>query len=108
MKVYELNLESYKVGDAELDVREEFYTLLRLPGIYADGVETCDGIILAKSIQRCAEPVLEINAEELALMKKVMDTLIARPHKPQIGQISLGGPRYEELILRVFMLDRKE
>jgi hypothetical protein len=107
MKTYKLKLEDYKVGEADILVREELYNLLRLPGIYANGVETCDGIILAKSILTCKDVELEINETELALMKKVMDILIARPHQPHLGQVSLGGPRYEELILRVFMLDRE-
>jgi hypothetical protein len=107
MKTYKLNLKDYKVGDADILVRDELYNMLRLPGIYADGVETCDGIILAKSILVCEGGELEINETELALMKKVMNILIARPHNPRQGQVSLGGPRYEEIILRVFMLDKE-
>lgn len=106
MKTYKLNLKRYKVGDADLNVKDELYDLLRLPGIYADGIEMCDGIILAKSINGQESDELEINEDELNLLKKVLNILIKRPHNPPMSR-SLGGVRYEELILRVFMLDRE-
>ena len=106
MKTYKLNLKKYKDGENEIDAKEECYNILRLPGIYTDGIETCDGIILARSIQGCDSDELEIMETELTLLKKVMNILIKRPHNPPVS-FSLGGSRYEELILRVFMLDRE-
>jgi hypothetical protein len=106
MKKHILNLVDYKVGDKDIDVTDEFYQLLRMAGVYQNGLEMCDGIILAKSLWECKEATIEITDVELTLLKKVMNVLIKRPHNPPMT-FSLGGPRYEELILRVFMLDRE-
>jgi hypothetical protein len=108
MKKFILDLSAYKVGGEDFPIRGELAGLLRIPGVYKDGVETCDGVILARSIVKEEKDCLEINETELALIKKVMNQLIAREHKPQLGQIALGGPRYEELIMRVFRLKEKE
>lgn len=108
MKTFELNVTDYKTDKDEVNMREELSQLLRLPGIYDDGVETCDGVILAKAIRESSEDTKTISEEDLTLLKKVMNKLIAKPHQPQLGQISLGGIRYEEMIMRVFLLDKKE
>jgi hypothetical protein len=106
MKKYTLDLTDYKVGESDFPMQVELSGLLRLPGIYKNGIEICDGVMLARSIVEAGDSI-EINEQDLALVKKVMDILIAREHKPQQGQPSLGGIRYEEMILRVFMLDKK-
>lgn len=106
MKKYTLDLSDYKVGESDFPTREELSGLLRLPGVYKDGIETIDGIMLARSIVDAGDG-LEINETDLALIKKVMNILIAREHRPLQGQISLGGVRYEELIIRVFTLDKE-
>ena len=107
MKKYTLDLSTYTEDKATVEMKKELSDLLRMPGVYKDGVETCDGVLIAKQIRECEEDGLEINETELALIKKVMDTLIKKPHEPLKGQISLGGKRYEEMILRVFMLDKE-
>jgi hypothetical protein len=106
MKKYTLDLTDYKVGESDFPMKLELSGLLRLPGIYKDGIETCDGVMLARSIVE-ADNSIEINEQDLALVKKVMDILIAREHDPKRGKVSLGGVRYEEMILRVFMLDKE-
>lgn len=106
MKKYKIDLKDYEVDGKVIPVKEELSGLLRLPGVYKDGIETCDGVMLARTIEACDDGVM-INEKDLTLLKKVMDILIAREHKPQIGQLSLGGVRYGELILRVFMADKE-
>jgi hypothetical protein len=106
MKKYELDLTDYKVGESDFPVKKELSGLLRLPGIYRDGIETVDGVTLARHIL-ASEKFIKINEDDLALIKRVMNTLIGREHRPLQGQISLGGVRYEELILRVFTLDKE-
>ncbi len=106
MKKYTLDLTDYKVGEQDFSMKLELSGLLRLPGIYKDGIETCDGVMLARSII-VADESIEITDSDLALVKKVMNILISREHKPLQGQVSLGGVRYEELIMRVFTLDKE-
>lgn len=115
---YRLNLKDYDVKqmvfeviDGErkqveknvpLVVRDELYQILRLPGVYKDGVETCDGVDLAGRIKTTEEDSLDIEAKDLELLKRIFNKLIAQEHNPQLGQVSMGGPRYIELIQRVF------
>jgi hypothetical protein len=106
MKKYTLDLTDYKVGEQDFPMSTELAGLLRLPGIYKDGIETCDGVMLARDIL-ASDGSIEINEADLALVKRVMNTLIAREHKPLQGQLSLGGVRYEEMIIRVFTLDKE-
>ena len=107
VKTYELDVSNYQAEDNLVSVKEELSQMLRLPGIYENGVETCDGVILAKAIRENTSQWKTISVEDLALLKKVMNILIKRPHNPAMGQVSLGGIRYEELIVRVFTLDKE-
>ncbi|KKL78574.1 hypothetical protein LCGC14_2023520, partial [marine sediment metagenome] len=88
-------------------IKEEIAEMLRIPGIYKDGVESFDGLMLSKEIRACDDDVFAISEDELKILKGVMDKLIGREHNPASGQIALGGPRYEEMIIRVFGLDRE-
>lgn len=85
-----------------LDVKAEFYAILRLPGVYKNGIETCDGVDLAKQIKESTDDFIDIEVVNLELLKRVFDKLIAQQHNPQSGQIALGGERYITLIQRVF------
>ena len=123
MKTYDLDLSEYEVdferweiedekrvlkkGKEPFPIKEEIAEMLRIPGIYKDGVESFDGLMLSKEIRACDEDTFKLNEDELKLLKAVMDKLIGRDHNPASGQIALGGPRYEELILRVFGLGRE-
>ncbi|MBW1931466.1 MAG: hypothetical protein JRI56_00265 [Deltaproteobacteria bacterium] len=120
MKTYKLDLSDYEVvsevveiKDGEpvknlkveaVSVKKELSELLRLPGIYSDGMELFDGAMLSRQIKECEGDELEINEDELNLLKKVMNKLIGREHAPEKGKIALGGPRYETMIVRVFGL----
>ena len=123
MRKYELNLGKYDVdferweiedekrvlntGKEPFPIKTELADMLRIPGVYANGVESFDGLMLSREIRTCEDDTFVISEDELKLLKAVMDKLIGREHNPATGQISLGGPRYEELILRVFGLDRE-
>ena len=122
MKTYDLDLSEYEVdyerweiedekrvlktGKELFPIKAEIADMLRIPGIYKDGVESFDGLMLSKEIRACDKDTFKLNEDELKLLKAVMDKLIGRDHNPASGQIALGGPRYEELILRVFGLGR--
>ncbi len=122
MKTFNLDLSKYNVdferwvmedgqrtlkkGTEPFPIKKEIADMLRIPGIYANGVESFDGLMLSKDIRACGDDTKVISESELKLLKAVMDKLISREHNPAAGSISLGGPRYEELILRVFGLDR--
>lgn len=123
MNKYELDLTSYPVdferwvikdekreletGVEDLDVKKEISDLLRLNGVYDDGTESFDGLMLAKQIRETETDSIEISKTELILLKKVMDKLIGREHNPAKGLMSLGGQRYEEMIIRVYGLGRE-
>ena len=122
MKKYELDVSEYEVdferweiedekrvlktGKEPLDVKKEIADMLRIPGVYANGIESFDGLMLGREIRACEENLFTISEDELKLLKKVMDILVAREHNPKEGSISLGGPRYEEMIIRVYSLGR--
>ena len=95
-----------KTGKESFPLTEELADILRIPGVYANGVESFDGLMLSREIRACEDDVLPISEDELKILKGVMDKLISREHNPATGQIALGGPRYEEMIVRVFGLDR--
>ena len=123
MKKYELDLTEYEVdferwviedekrvlkkGKEPFPLKDELSGILRIPGVFENGVQIFDGCMLGKQIKNCEEDSLEINEEELKLLKTAMDKLIARDHNPAKGMIALGGPRYEEMIMRVFGLGRE-
>ena len=123
MKTYDLDLSEYEVdferweiedekrvlktGKEPFPIKTEIADILRIPGIYKDGVDSFDGLMLSREIRACDEDSFKLNEDELKLLKAVMDKLIGRDHNPASGQIALGGPRYEELILRVFGLGRE-
>lgn len=123
MKKYELDLTEYEVdferwemedgkrvlktGKEPFPIKEELSGVLRIPGIFENGVQIFDGCMLGKQIKNCEADTLEINEDELKLLKTAMDKLIAREHNPAAGQVALGGPRYEEMIIRVFGLGRE-
>lgn len=114
---YRINLEPYDVEQPVFEnvdgkpqqvkknipcvVKEELYSILRMPGVYKDGVETCDGVALAGNIQDAGDSI-EVEAKELELIKRIFNKLIAQEHKPQQGQMAMGGERYIELITRIF------
>lgn len=122
MKTYDLDLSEYEVdferwviedekrvlktGKEPFPIKTEIADMLRIPGIYKDGVESFDGLMLSREIRACDEDTFKLNEDELKLLKAVMDKLIGRDHNPASGSIALGGPRYEELILRIFGLGR--
>ncbi len=103
MKNYELILTDYdfegrdEKGAKTMTVvmKDELSALLRVVGVYDNGIETCDGIDIVKQI-KSAKASLEVDESELNLIKKVLDKLIKNEN------FKLGGVRYEELIMRVF------
>ncbi len=122
MKIYDLDLSEYEVdferwvikekkrvletGKEPFPIKTEIADMLRIPGIYANGIESFDGLMLSREIRTCDEDTFKLNEDELKLLKAVMDKLIGRDHDPANGVVALGGPRYEVLILRIFGLGR--
>ena len=114
---YRINLEPYDVEQLMFEVVEgkreqvsknipcvvktELYSILRMPGVYKDGVETCDGVALAGRIQDAGDSI-EVEAKDLELIKRIFNKLIGQEHNPQQGVMAMGGERYIELITRIF------
>ena len=86
----------------ELDVKDELYKLLRGNGVFKTGAEMVEAVYIARDIRDCKEDAIKLVESDHNLIKNVLNHYIGIEHKPEIGQVSLGGPRYEELILRVF------
>lgn len=110
LKSYDVDFERWEVkgdkrelksGTESLNVKAEIYEVLRIAGVYKDGVETCYGIDLAEKINAAGDSI-DLDVKELDLLKRVFNKLIAQEHNPQLGQIAMGGPRYINLIQRVF------
>lgn len=85
-----------------VEVRQELYEILRLPGVYRNGIETCDGVALATKIVKANKAIIQIDETDMRILRKVCDKLIAKEHTPMRGTQSLGGERYIELIQRIF------
>jgi len=84
-----------------IDPRIVIYELMRAPGVFKSGSEVVEAVIIARTIRDAGE-TMEINDNDLAVVKKALDHFIAKPHDPESGKIALGGPDYEELILRIY------
>jgi hypothetical protein len=124
MKAYTLDLSPYdvdvetfkreedntvtrKIEKQIFPIRQEIYEMLRIPGVLDSGMEIVDAITLARRILSCEDDSVELTEDEMNVLRKVMNKLIKREHNPQAGLVALGGPRYEELILRVFTTEEK-
>lgn len=87
-----------KLTQMKVSMKEELSVLLRINGVYDNGIEMCDGVDIAKQVKYCKEDALTLSETEHNLVKKVLDKLI----KDERFQPRFGGIRYEELIFRVF------
>jgi len=108
---YDVPFERFEMVDGErkhlkgmepLNVKHELYEMLRLPGLFKDGIEVVDAVLMARKIRDAESDNVELDANEEKLLKSAFNKLIDREHNPQSGMVALGGPRYEEMILRVF------
>ena len=98
-----INLANYKVDGLDIDVKDELTKMLKVAGVYANGDQLCSGLDLADHIcqlkEGSAKPSpseIKLSDDEHNILKHVLNVLIAKATPP------LGGPRYNELITRVF------
>ena len=83
-------------------VKDQMVDILRAPGVLQNGMEVCDAVCLARTIKDMDGTDLVVDKKDLQLIQRIMNVLIARPHNPAMNQVSLSGPVWEELILRIF------
>ena len=96
LKDYEFEAKGRKDYDKfTANTKEGLCEIMRVPGIYDSGIEMCEGIKITHKIRK-SKDTLEVNESEMALIRKVFEKHI------KLGSVFLGGPRYEELVLRVF------
>lgn len=88
--------------------KEQMIAILRAPGVLQNGMEICDAVCLARKIKDMDGTDLVVDKKDLHLIQTIMNVLIARPHNPVMNQVSLSGPVWEELILRVFKPQKAE
>ena len=122
MKKYELNLEKYDVtamvpvtkkddDGKETRVMEEktdaypmranISTWLRSIGIFKDGEDIAEAVMLAKQIRECEEDTLVLDEREVNVLKKAVNRLVELTAE---GKANLGGEVHEEAIVRVMRM----
>ena len=102
---YERNKETNEVEAVDftdtIDPKQLLYDLLRAPGTFKNGTEIVEAVIVARAIRDAGDSI-DLNDNDLTIVQKVLNRFIAQEHKPQEGKISLSGPDYEELIMRIY------
>ena len=96
LKDYEFEAKGRKGYDKfTANTKAGLCEIMSVPGIYDNGIEMCDGIKIARKVKN-AGSTLNVTESEIALIRKVFDKHI------KLGSAFLGGPRYQELVMRVF------
>ena len=92
-----VNLKNYSGGVSEVNVKRELADFLQMAGVYpGGGDQLCSGMDLAVRIEHNNDDEIELSDGEHVLLKSVLNILLTKTTPP------LGGPRYNELIIRVF------
>lgn len=122
MKKYELNLEKYDVtvmvpvtrkSDGtesrvieevinEYPLRENISTWLRSLGIFKNGEDIAEAVMLAKQVRECEGDTLELDEREAGVLKQAVNRLVELTAE---GKANLGGEIHEEAIVRVMRME---
>ena len=122
MKKYKLNLEKYDVtvmmpvtkkndDGTESRVMEEvtndyplrsnISTWLRSMGIFKNGEDIAEAVMLAKMIRNSEDDVIELDEREAGVLKQAVNRLVELTAE---GKANLGGEVHEEAIIRVIRM----
>ena len=122
MKKYELNLEKYDVTVTmpitkknddgtesrvmeevtnEYPLRGNISTWLRSLGIFKNGEDIAEAVMLAKQVRECEADVLELDEREADVLKQAVNRLVELTAE---GKANLGGEVHEEAIVRVMRM----
>ena len=122
MKKYELNLEKYDVtatvpvtkkndDGKEIRVMEEqtnAYPLrenisiwLRSIGIFRNGEDIAEAVMLARQIRECEGDSIELDEREADVLKQAVNRLVELTAE---GKANLGGEIHEKAIIRVMRM----
>ena len=122
MKKFELNLEKYDVTmmapvtkkdeagkeirvmehvTDEYPLRDNISTWLRSLGIFKNGEDIAEAVMLAKQIRECEADTLELDERQAGVLKQAVDRLIELTAE---GKANLGGEVHEEAIVRVMRM----
>jgi len=108
MSKFELDLSPYEVEGQLYPIKENISNMLRAPGLFADGNDIVEAVVLAKSIRDAkgledvGDPdncTLVLDEKELKVLRDCMNTHLKLATE---GKTNFGGPVHEECILRVF------
>jgi hypothetical protein len=105
MKKFKLDLTPYTVTtDRELEypLRNNLSEWLRTTGIFRNGNDIAEAVVLAKTIREYELNVLFIDEREAKLLKECLNRFIELTAD---GKANLGGEIHEEAILRVFNME---
>ena len=123
MKKFELNLEKYdvtmtmpvtkkdektgketRVMEEKTDVyplRDNISTWLRSLGIFKNGEDIAEAVMLAKQIRECEGDILELDERQAGVLKQAVDRLVELTAE---GKANLGGEVHEMAIVRVMRM----
>ena len=122
MKKYELDLTKYdvtvqmpvtkknddgtesRVMESKTDVyplRENISTWLRSLGIFKNGEDIAEAVMLAKQVRECEADTLELDEREADVLKQAVNRLVELTAE---GKANLGGEVHEEAIVRVIRM----
>ena len=122
MQKFELNLEKYDVtvmmpvtkkndDGTESRVMEEqtnayplrtnISTWLRSLGIFKNGEDIAEAVMLAKQIRECEEVAMVLDEREADVLKQAVNRLVELTAE---GKANLGGEVHEEAIVRVMRM----
>ena len=122
MKKYELDLTKYdvtvmmpvtkknddgtesRVMEEKTDaypLRSNISTWLRSLGIFKNGEDIAEAVMLAKQIRECEKDTLELDEREADVLKQAVNRLVELTAE---GKANLGGEVHEEAIMRVMRL----
>jgi len=122
MKKYELDLTKYdvtvmmpvtkknddgtesRVMEEKTDaypLRSNISTWLRSLGIFKNGEDIAEAVMLAKQIRECEKDTLELDEREADVLKQAVNRLVELTAE---GKANLGGEVHEEAIVRVMRL----
>jgi len=122
MKKYELDLTKYdvtvmmpvtkknddgtesRVMEEKTDaypLRSNISTWLRSLGIFKNGEDIAEAVMLAKQIRECEKDTLELDEREADVLKQAVNRLVELTAE---GKANLGGEVHEEAIVRVMRM----
>ena len=109
MERYKLDLTKYEIDDKDGKVnyplRENLSSCLRAVGVFNNGEEIVEAVVLAKSLLAREEDDIILDEREVVILKKCINRHLELAFE---SKCLFGGPAHEELIFRVFSMEKEK